>query len=799
MRPLVERLRGRPGVLATAALSCVVTAVFWDAFVGGLVFFERDVHGFWYPMTEAFVRCVAEGAWPVWHPWEGFGVPMLANPAHQVAYPLTWLNLILLPATYYKLFVFVHCVFGGCGLFVLSRRLGLQPLAAFTAAAIWTASGPLLSSVNLFHHFAGAVWLPWVIGSLKHALERGRPGPTLIAGAFWAGQLLAGSADMVFMGCLMGVAVVVAHLSQRDGPLGPRLRGAILVVAPAGAFAALLASAQWLPTLDLVSSGSRLSFEARTNLYWSVHPASLLDLVIPGLVSDLPWNAGLRDVLLEAREPLLRILYLGVGSAALVGLSLARSTTGSRAVLGGGFFFLLCSLGPHTPLMPLLLKLPVFGIFRYPSKYLITASLLWALLAGFGMEVWLSRLSPRARRGLALVAGAMAVLGAVSFAGAGWLGRHHATLGELLRPATDTVSVAANAASSLSFSGTIALGIAVLFILRWLRPTEPRRWLTSVTLLLVVGDLLAVGRHVNLLAPPELLTRRPPLLEAIAPEVEAPRLYVMGYPRDWLLENLGNAPPGWDESSKYALGQIEMAKPPTGGRWRLWGSFDGDFTGLASPAQALLSRGALHAQSSELLVRLLRMGAVDYVVALHDPGLPGLVEERAFPSVFREPIRLLRVADPQPRAYLVDRSLVAPEPTSFYVVGDAKFDPGREVVLPTKQRPLEPQAGFSGAARIVRRLADRVELDVVATAEGYLVLVEAFDAGWSATVDGRPTEVLRANVLFRGVRVPPGRHSVVFEYRPPSVILGLLLSALGLALGLAFWLRNRSSSYSGRA
>ena len=94
-------------VLVAAALSCLVTVVFWDAFVGGLVFFERDVHGFWYPMTEAFVRCVAEGAWPVWHPWEGFGVPMLANPAHQVAYPLSWLNLVLLPATYYKLFVFV--------------------------------------------------------------------------------------------------------------------------------------------------------------------------------------------------------------------------------------------------------------------------------------------------------------------------------------------------------------------------------------------------------------------------------------------------------------------------------------------------------------------------------------------------------------------------------------------------------------------------------------------------------------------------------------------------------------------
>jgi O-antigen/teichoic acid export membrane protein len=82
---------------------------------------------------------------------------------------------------------------------------------------------------------------------------------------------------------------------------------------------------------------------------------------------------------------------------------------------------------------------------------------------------------------------------------------------------------------------------------------------------------------------------------------------------------------------------------------------------------------------------------------------------------------------------------------------------------------------------------------------GVLVLADVYFPGWTATVDGVQAPVLRADGLFRAVELPPGEHTVVFSYRPLSVRVGGLLSAISLAVlvalgGLAVATRRRSAS-----
>jgi hypothetical protein len=100
-----------------------------------------------------------------------------------------------------------------------------------------------------------------------------------------------------------------------------------------------------------------------------------------------------------------------------------------------------------------------------------------------------------------------------------------------------------------------------------------------------------------------------------------------------------------------------------------------------------------------------------------------------------------------------------------------------------------------GKAEIERFEPGRVVIGVEAEgpSSAFLVVSQPDYPGWSATVGGEPARILRANGLVQGVWVPPGRHRVELEYRPPSFRVGLALSSLALlALVLASIRHNTS-------
>ncbi len=87
--------------------------------------------------------------------------------------------------------------------------------------------------------------------------------------------------------------------------------------------------------------------------------------------------------------------------------------------------------------------------------------------------------------------------------------------------------------------------------------------------------------------------------------------------------------------------------------------------------------------------------------------------------------------------------------------------------------PATPDAAPGSA--VYREITPEDVRITVDTATPALVVVRnSYDAGWSATVDGRPAPLLATDYLVQGVAVPAGRHEIRLVYRDDAVIRGAL-------------------------
>jgi hypothetical protein len=108
-------------------------------------------------------------------------------------------------------------------------------------------------------------------------------------------------------------------------------------------------------------------------------------------------------------------------------------------------------------------------------------------------------------------------------------------------------------------------------------------------------------------------------------------------------------------------------------------------------------------------------------------------------------------------------------------------DPRRTVLLESAPSGA-PSGGANGRARIVRYHNTDIEIEADAPGGGYVVLNDVWHPWWRATVDGKPVEILKANVIFRAVVVPPGRHVVRFSFHPFAGAFAELKAMLSAAM-----------------
>jgi hypothetical protein len=154
-----------------------------------------------------------------------------------------------------------------------------------------------------------------------------------------------------------------------------------------------------------------------------------------------------------------------------------------------------------------------------------------------------------------------------------------------------------------------------------------------------------------------------------------------------------------------------------------------------------------------------------------------VLEENRFETVTPS---ILRNRYALPRAFLVPEARVITDPEKMReAIG--WFDP-EKIVLLSRQPSLQDQSKLevntgkylqgNGSIRILSYSPRRILIEADTVDTQYLVLSDTYHPWWRAKIDGKRTEVLKANLALRAVVVPQGRHEIEFYLVPVSFYWG---------------------------
>jgi hypothetical protein len=162
----------------------------------------------------------------------------------------------------------------------------------------------------------------------------------------------------------------------------------------------------------------------------------------------------------------------------------------------------------------------------------------------------------------------------------------------------------------------------------------------------------------------------------------------------------------------------------------------------------------------------------------------------------------------KPRAWLVEDILFADSPEQAAVV-TKRANLSRQAVVESIAGNLQLGSDAHGlplgarnagdALALVERRAGYLVFDTSSVTDGYAVVSEVWHPGWSATLDGEPVALQRANVALLGVAIPPGDHTLELRFRPLHFDAALLASSAGAGLIALLLVGAIRSSGVGRA
>ena len=726
----------------------------------GWVAIPYDATAHFYPQLQFLARALHSGDSPFWAPNIFAGSPQIADPQSLIfspAFLLAYFN----PAPTLRAFdtyVFAVILAGCVSVLMLFRDRGWHPAAAVLGALAFGFGASANARIQHVGQIQGLVFFVIALWLVARALDRRSAVYGALAGIA-AGLMVVEPGQVQLLGCYFLTGYVICHWLLAEN-VRDTLRQSVAPLAAASITTVALAGLPLLFTYLFGNAASRAAIPFAHVEHGSLHPASLLTAFFADLfgANDLTvpyWGPGSRGWV--AHSGLLAQnmgqIYIGIlPMLALLAFGFVKQRLWREEIRFFTIalaFSVIYAMGAYTPIYRILYEiLPGVPQFRRPSDATFFIGGFMAIVGGYCLHVFLTEEERPSHRRYLWLAGAMAAIVCLGFIAAAAQGK----VAVAIKPIMLACAFA-------------AAGCAVLVGVGRMRYASPAASILLVASLMV-ADLginnrtnestgLAAEKYAAILPNSNNLTAaflRSKLVPT--PTDRRDRAALLGIGFDW--PNAGMTH-GFDHVFGYNPLRLRQIDEALGTGDTIAVPDQVRFTPLMPSYRSIMA----DMLGLRYIVSPMPIEKIDKALKPGDLKPIGKTPEG---FLYENPAALPRVL------FVSESRLVDFAGLTKTGRWPSSFDPRNTVLLET--RPLRADApavatrSGPSSARLLRYRNTQIDVEVDAEKAGFLVLNDVWHPWWYAQVDSKAVPILRANVLFRAVPVPAGRHHVRFTFRP---------------------------------
>ncbi len=769
-------------LLGLSAILYFAPVVFSDS-----TFISRDLYNFFYPRRFFAAEAIRFGVLPFWNPYIACGVPFLANLQSAVFYPLSILYYVLPFEQGIKFFIIMHFFMGSLFMFWLMRTWDGTRSSALLAGLVFAYGGSLISIHDNLAFLTSGVWLPLVMLCYHRALKSRSFFYAVLTGIIIAIQVFAG--DSTF--CLFSSFVCtffytllwpVPNKNIYSCTLGRRWT--MLFTGWGLGFG--LVAIQLLPFLEFTRLSTRfggLSFEQVTK--WSYHPLELLQLLVPFIFgTTVPATRWFGQLWLDT-------FYIGIFPLVFAVVFLAAGVNRLKYFLTALVVFsLFLSIGKYNPLFIYVYRFtPGIDMFQFPVKFLFIATFALAVMAGHGLDCFITVVRKQSSRQTILKALLILplLLMVVLVAGAVWNEKLYEYFLKAY-PATQYMWPLRKVVFLALFKG-IAISTVLfflVFIMAWAagRFNIKRAYCLVVIFVIVFADLTMVGKPRDSIIDESLIRKRSPIVDFLQQDTSVFRIYSLSrIATKSSFMHLYNMP--FDKIYNV----ISESLPVNLNMYHHISSIDEysavlrkDYYDVFLPIEAALSQERPSQSDIDYCKRIFDLLNVKYIIS------PYVINNFQFNLVKDGPIKIYENPTALLRAFFVRQVAVTKSTEDLLnMIHSEAFNPRDVVYIPEAEvfevrsrlaalQEADTTEPFRWSVGWFDYQLNGLALRITTNKPGFLVLSNSYYPGWKAFVDGTEAPIIKVNHILQGVFIDAGKHEVAFSFQPKIFMLGLVVT-----------------------